>query len=61
MAGLQKCAAKLREEYGIDMTNSYISLGGLNRGLYQVYKHLPDEYSQNVRQVFEVDIEILNW
>lgn len=61
LAGLQRCAGKLREEYEIDMTNSYISLGGLNRGLYQVYKNLPDEYSQNVQQMFEVDIEILNW
>ena len=61
LTGLQRCAGKLREEYEIDMTNSYISLGGLNRGLYQVYKNLPDEYSQNVQQMFEVDIEILNW
>lgn len=61
LADLQRCAAKLREEYGIDMTNSYISLGGLNRELYQVYKNLPDEYCQNAQQVFEVDIEILNW
>lgn len=60
-ADLQQTAKKLQEEYGIDITNSYISLGGLNRELYQEYRNMPGEYNRNVQQVFEVDIEILNW
>lgn len=60
-ADLQGTAKKLQEEYGIDITNSYISLGGLNRGLYGQYRNMPGEYSRDVQHVFEVDIEILNW
>ena len=43
------------------MTNSYISLGGLNRKLYQIYRNVPDAYNREVQQVFQVDIEVLNW
>lgn len=61
MADLQETAAKLREEYGVDITNSYVSLGGLNRGLYWKYQNRPQEYNKSVGHVFEVDIEILDW
>lgn len=61
MADLQETAAKLREEYGVDITNSYVSLGGLNRGLYWKYQNRPQEYNKSVEHVFEVDIEILDW
>lgn len=57
-ADLQECAKKLQEEYGIDVTNSYVSLGGLNRELYSRYKDRPEEYNRDVQHVFEVDIEI---
>ncbi len=60
-AGLQGCAQKLREEYGIDIANSYVSLGGLNRDLYWDYRNQPEKYSQSARHVFEVEIDILNW
>lgn len=61
MADLQETAEKLQGEYGIDITNSYISLGGLNRELYNQYRNMPQEYSRDVKHVFEVDIEIMNW
>ena len=60
-ANLQETAARLREEYGVDITNSYVSLGGLNRGLYWKYQNRPQEYNKRVEHVFEVDIEILDW
>lgn len=60
-ADLQETAETLQEEYGIDITNSYISLGGLNRELYDQYQNMPEEYSRNVQHVFEVDIKILGW
>lgn len=60
-ADLQETAAKLREEYGVDITNSYVSLGGLNRGLYWKYQNRPEEYNKSVEHVFDVDIEILDW
>lgn len=60
-ADLQETAGKLQEEYGVDITNSYVSLGGYNRNLYQKYKGGPEEYNRSVRHLFEVDIDILNW
>ena len=60
-ADLQETAARLREEYGVDITNSYVSLGGLNRGLYWKYQNRPQEYNKSAQHVFEVDIEILDW
>ncbi len=60
-ADLHKTAKKLREEYGIDMTNSYVSLGGQNRELYRKYKDFPGLYNQKARQIFLVDIDLLNW
>ena len=60
-ANLQGTAQKLQEEYGIDISNSYVSLGGYNRNLYQKYKNNPEEYNRSVRHLFEVDIHILNW
>ncbi|MEY8391426.1 hypothetical protein D3Z36_05900 [Lachnospiraceae bacterium] len=60
-ANLQETAETLRQEYGMDMTNSFVSLGGLNRALYRKYKDQPQRYNQEVRQMFEVDIDLLNW
>lgn len=60
-ADLTRTAEKLRQEYGIDMTNSYISLGGSSRELYEEYKNSSDVYNENVRHVFQVDISLQNW
>lgn len=59
-ADLAGTGEKLQEKYGIDMTNSYISLGALNRRLYRIYQNLPEEYNREVQQVFQVDISMLN-
>lgn len=59
-ASLQGTAGKLREEYEIDITNSYVSLGGLNRKLYQKYKNQPEKYNREAQHVFEVDIDIIS-
>ena len=59
-AELTETAERLRQEYGIDMTNSYISLGSQNRELYKMYRDFPDTYNRQVRQVFQVDISLLN-
>lgn len=61
IANLQETAVKLREECGVDITNSYVSLGGLNRELYWKYQDRQEAYNQSVEHVFEVDIEILDW
>lgn len=58
---LTETAQTLRDDYGIDMTNSFISLGGYNRKLYEKYEGLPNTYGQEARQVFHVDITLLNW
>lgn len=60
-ADLLETAEELREAYEIDMTNSYISLGGHNRKLYEAYKDFPDTYNREAKQVFQVDISLLNW
>ncbi|EOS22714.1 hypothetical protein C806_03326 [Lachnospiraceae bacterium 3-1] len=60
-ADLAGTGEKLQQKYGLDMTNSYISLGALNRRLYRIYQNLPEEYSREVQQVFQVDISMLNW
>ncbi len=60
-ADLQETAKKLRTEYAIDMANTYSSLGGLNRKLYRKYLGQPEVYNQKAQQVFEVDINLLNW
>ena len=61
IADLQATAEKLKENFGMDMTNSYLSLGGLDRELYQVYENLPDMYNEKVQQIFEVDINLMDW
>lgn len=60
-ADLQATAEKLTEEFGMDMTNSYLSLGGLDRELYSVYENLPDMYNEKVQHIFEVDINLMDW
>ena len=60
-ADLQATAEKLTEEFGMDMTNSYLSLGGLDRELYSVYENLPDMYNEKVQHIFEVDINLVDW
>ena len=59
-ADLMETAQKLKEEYGIDMTNSFVSLGGYNRELYEKYKDFPDTYNREVQHVFQVDISLIN-
>ncbi len=61
IANLQDTAKKLKEKFGMDMTNSYLSLGGFDRELYQVYENLPDMYNEKVEQIFEVDINLMDW
>lgn len=60
-ADLAETAGRLQQEYGIDLTNSYISLGGQNRSLYLIYRDYPDAYNQEARQAFQVEIDMLNW
>lgn len=60
-ADLADAAERMRQEHGVDMSNSYISLGGRNRRLYQLYEGAPELYNRKARQVFQVDISILNW
>ncbi|MCI9174150.1 MAG: hypothetical protein HFH49_04265 [Lachnospiraceae bacterium] len=60
-ADLAETAGRLQQEYGMDLTNSYISLGGQNRSLYRIYRDYPDAYNQEVQQAFQVEIDMLNW
>lgn len=61
MASLQGTAKRLQEEYGIDMADSYLMLGGHNRGLYGKYRGLAETYNREVQHVFQVDISLLDW
>lgn len=58
---LTKTGGNIQKEFGVDMTNSYISLGGYNRKLYEDYRNMPETYGKNVHHIFQVDISILNW
>lgn len=60
-ADLAEAAERLQEEHGIDMTNSFISLGGQDRELYGIYRGQPDAYNSKVQQVFQVEVSMLNW
>ncbi|MCI8483741.1 MAG: hypothetical protein HFH41_05325 [Lachnospiraceae bacterium] len=60
-ADLMETGEKFQQEYGMDLTNSYVALGGHNRELYQKYKNDPDAYNQEVQQIFQVDISLMNW
>lgn len=60
-ADLAETAERLQREHGIDVTNSYISLGSHNRSLYRIYRDFPDAYNQEVQQAFQVEINMLNW
>lgn len=57
---LTKTAGRLQKELGVDMTNSYIALGGHNRELYEQYVNKPETYGKTVQQVFRAEIKILN-
>lgn len=57
---LTKTAGKLQEKFGIDITNSYVALGGHSRELYEEYRNMPQTYGKTVQQVFQADIKILN-
>lgn len=61
IADLQATAEKLTEKFGMDMTNSYLSLGGLDREIYNTYENLPDMYNEKVQHIFEVDINLMDW
>lgn len=60
-ADLAEAAKRLQEGQGIDITNSFISLGGRNRELYGEYRWQPDGYNRKVQQVFQVEVSMLNW
>lgn len=60
-ADLAETAGRLQQEYGIDVTNSFISLGSKNCSLYQMYRNYPDAYNQEAQHVFQVEIAMLNW
>ncbi len=59
--GLTKAAGNIQEKFGVDITNSYIALGGHSRKLYEEYRNMPETYGKTVQQVFQADISILNW
>lgn len=54
-------AGELLEKDGIDITNSYILLGGYNRRLYELYDENPEEYEENITLEYEVSLTILNY
>lgn len=58
---LSQTASSLKEAYGIDITNSYVGLGGYNRKLYRRYENMPETYGKEVQQVFHAEISILGW
>lgn len=58
---LSQTAASMKETYGIDITNSYVGLGGYSRKLYRRYQNRPDTYGKEVQPVFRADISMLNW
>lgn len=58
---LTKTANELQETYGVDITNSYIALGGHQRELYKKYDNMPKTYGKSVRHVFQAEITILNF
>ena len=58
--GLTKTGGKIQKELGVDMTNSYIALGGHNRKLYEKYRNMPESYGKTVQQVFQAEIKILS-
>ncbi len=60
-ADLAETAGRLQQEYGIDVTNSFISLGSKNCSLYRMYRNYPDAYNQEAQHVFQVEIAMLNW
>ena len=60
-ADLAETAGRLQQEYGIDVTNSFISLGSKHRSLYRMYRNYPDAYNQEAQHVFQVEIAMLNW
>lgn len=60
-ADLLETAKRMNQEYEVDMTNSYISLGGHNRELYKRYKDFPNTFNRDAQQVFQVDIRLMNW
>lgn len=58
---LMETAQKFRQEYGIDMTNSYLSLGGHDRELYRSYQNMPELYNSEAQQVFQVEVSMMHW
>jgi Ger(x)C family germination protein len=59
-ADLAETADHLSMSPGIDMTNSYIMLGGYNRKLYDRYLSRASQYAENVTQQFKVDLTLIN-
>jgi hypothetical protein len=57
---MTETAQNARQIYGIDVTNSYKKLGGLNRELYFYYRQNPGEYEQDMNIVYELEITWVN-
>lgn len=58
---MTKTAGRIQEEFGADITNSYIALGGHSQELYEEYRNMPQTYGKAVQQVFQAEIKILDW
>lgn len=57
---LAQCAGNLSEAPGIDLTNSYSSLGMHKGGQYARYEEKPDAYRKDLTLDFRVDTTLLN-
>ena len=57
---LVQTAAELKEESGMDMTNSFIKLGGYERELYEKYCQDYEGYLEQLVIDFSVDVKIVN-
>jgi len=54
-------ANQMLMEHKIDITNSYILLGGYNRKLYDVYYNYPERYEEELTLKYDISITILNY
>lgn len=57
---LKRTAKQLWEEPGVDLTNSFIRLGGYNRSLYRQYGQSYEEYLQALTVDVRADLKLIN-
>ncbi len=57
---LNRAAEQLRKEPGIDLTNSFIRLGGYNRELYRRYRQSYEQYLQALTVDVRADLKLIN-